>query len=73
MTQHGKRIRKGREAVERTKLYKLDDAVKLIVRAIEKKKKSYAFPWQLANIVRLGIVMPIFMYDWIVARNSFRE
>ena len=30
MTQHGKRIRKGREAVERTKLYKLDDAVKLV-------------------------------------------
>ena len=30
MTQYGKRIRKGREAVERTKLYKLDDAVKLV-------------------------------------------
>ncbi|HEY1942263.1 MAG TPA: 50S ribosomal protein L1 [Roseiarcus sp.] len=30
MTQHGKRIRKSREAVERTKLYKLDDAVKLV-------------------------------------------
>ena len=54
-------------------LMELDDAVKLIVRAIEKKKKSYAFPWQLASIVRLGIVMPIFMYDWIARRNSFRE
>jgi len=54
-------------------LMELDDAVKLIVRAIEKKKKSYAFPWQLASIVRLGIVMPIFMYDWIAGRNSFRE
>ena len=54
-------------------LMELDDAVKLIVRAIEKRKKSYAFPWQLASIVRLGMVMPIFMYDWIAARNSFRE
>ena len=32
MTHHGKRIRKAREAVERTKLYKLDDAVKPKVR-----------------------------------------
>src|SRR5580692_6965695 len=30
MTQHGKKIRNAREAVERTKLYKLDDAVKLV-------------------------------------------
>src|SRR5271155_986177 len=30
MSHAGKRIRKGREAVERTKLYKLDDAVKLV-------------------------------------------
>src|SRR6202521_4006706 len=30
MTQHGKRIRKAREAVERTRLYKLDEALKLV-------------------------------------------
>jgi hypothetical protein len=54
-------------------LMELDDAVKLIVRAIEKRKKSYAFPWQLASIVRLGMIMPDFMYDWIAVRNSFRE
>jgi short-subunit dehydrogenase len=54
-------------------LMELDDAVKLIVRAIEKRTKSYAFPWQLASIVRLGMIMPDFMYDWIAVRNSFRE
>jgi short-subunit dehydrogenase len=54
-------------------LMELDDAVGRIVRAIEKRKKSYAFPWQLATIVRLGMVMPIFMYDWIARRNSYRE
>ena len=30
MSKHGKRIRTARDAVERTKLYKLDDAVKLV-------------------------------------------
>lgn len=54
-------------------LMELDDAVKKIVTAIEKGKKSYAFPWQLATIVRAGMIMPIAMYDWIAARNSFRE
>ncbi len=54
-------------------LMELDDAVKKMVAAIEKRKKSYAFPWQLASLVRAGMIMPNFMYDWIAARNSFRE
>ena len=54
-------------------LMELDDAVIKMVRAIEKKKKSYAFPWQLASVVRLAMIMPNFMYDFIAARNSFRE
>jgi short-subunit dehydrogenase len=54
-------------------LMEVDDAVRKILRAIEKRKKSYAFPWQLATIVRAGMIMPTFMYDWISRRNSFRE
>ncbi len=54
-------------------LMELDDAVLKIVQAIEKRRKSYAFPWQLASIVRAGMVMPNSMYDWISRRNSFRE
>ena len=54
-------------------LMELDDAVEKIVRAIEKRRKSYAFPWQLATIVRAGMLMPNFMYDKIASRNSFRE
>jgi short-subunit dehydrogenase len=54
-------------------LMELDDAVAKIISAIEKRKKSYAFPWQLASIVRAGMIMPNFMYDWISRRNSFRE
>ncbi|HEY0007073.1 MAG TPA: SDR family NAD(P)-dependent oxidoreductase [Pyrinomonadaceae bacterium] len=51
----------------------LDDAVEKILRAIETRKKSEAFPWQLASLVRLGMLMPIAMYDRIALRNSFRE
>ncbi len=54
-------------------LMELDDAVKKIVRAIEKRRKSYAFPWQLATVVRLGLIMPNFLYDQISRKNSFRE
>ena len=54
-------------------LMELDDGVKKIVSAIEKGKKSYAFPWQLATIVRSGLIMPPSLYDWIAERNSFRE
>jgi short-subunit dehydrogenase len=51
----------------------LEPAVKKMVKAIEKRKKSYAFPWQLAMVVRSGMIMPSVLYDWIASRNSFRE
>ncbi|MDT5124150.1 MAG: hypothetical protein QOC96_3632 [Acidobacteriota bacterium] len=54
-------------------LMELDDAIKKIIRAIEARKKSYAFPWQLATIVRAGRLMPTALYDRIATRNSFRE
>jgi len=51
----------------------VDPAVQKIVRAIEKRKKGYSFPWQLATIARACKLLPIPMYDWIAARNSFRR
>jgi short-subunit dehydrogenase len=54
-------------------LLEVDEAAKKIVEAMEKRKKSYAFPWQLATVVRAGMLMPNFMYDWIARRNSYRE
>ena len=62
----------GREA-KMPYLMELDDAIPKIVSAIEKRKKSVAFPWQLATVVRASMLMPAFMYDWIAERNSFRE
>src|SRR5258706_5161375 len=57
----------GRQA-EMPYLMELDFAVGKIIGAIEKRKKSYAFPWQLATIVRAGMIMPNFMYAWIAVR-----
>jgi len=54
-------------------LMEVSDAVSKMLWAIETRKKSYAFPWQLATIVRAGMIMPNFLYDWISSRNSFRE
>jgi short-subunit dehydrogenase len=54
-------------------LLELEDATKKILRAIEARKKSYAFPWQLASLVRAAMLMPNFLYDRIAVKNSFRE
>ena len=50
MSQHGKRILKGREAVERTKLYKLDEAVKLV-----KTNASAKFDETVEIAINLGV------------------
>jgi short-subunit dehydrogenase len=54
-------------------LLELDEAVRKMIWAIEKRKKNYSFPWQLASIVRACMLLPIPVYDWIASRNSFRE
>jgi large subunit ribosomal protein L1 len=50
MTQHGKKIRNAREAIERTKLYKLDDAVKLV-----KTNASAKFDETVEIAINLGV------------------
>lgn len=54
-------------------LMELNDAIPLFIRAIEKKKKFAAFPWQLAGIVRLGKVFPTWIYDRVAGRARYRE
>ena len=61
------------EHIRRTPyVMELDQAVKKIIRAIEKRKKRYSFPWQLATLARACKIMPTPMYDWFAERNSFR-
>jgi short-subunit dehydrogenase len=54
-------------------LMELDDAIKKILGAIEARKKSYAFPWQLATISRFGMLLPPSLYDRIISKRSYRE
>lgn len=54
-------------------LMELEDAVPLFLKAIEKKKKFAAFPWQLATFVRLGKIFPAWLYDKIASRARYRE
>jgi short-subunit dehydrogenase len=62
----------GREA-KMPFLMELDEAIPLFIKAIEKRKKFAAFPWQLATIVRAGKFMPAGMYDRIAGRARYRE
>jgi large subunit ribosomal protein L1 len=50
MSKHGKRIRTARDAVERTKLYKLDEAVKLV-----KSNASVKFDETVEIAINLGV------------------
>ncbi len=54
-------------------LMELDDAIVHIIRAIEKRKKFAAFPWQLATLVRAGRVFPAWLYDRIAGRAEYRS
>ena len=54
-------------------LMELDDAIPLFLRAIERKKKFAAFPWQLATIVRAGRIFPAWLYDKIAGGAKYRE
>ena len=54
-------------------LMELEDSIPLFLKAIEKRAKFAAFPWQLASIVRLGKIFPAWLYDRIAGRASFRE
>ena len=62
----------GREA-QMPWLMETADGTAKILRAIERKQKSYAFPWQLASLVRVAMVMPIALYDKIVGSRQYRE
>ena len=54
-------------------LMELDDAIPHFLKAVEKRKKFAAFPWQLATLVRAGRIFPAFLYDRIAGGANFRE
>lgn len=62
----------GREA-KMPFLMELEDAIPYFIRAIERKKRFSAFPWQLATVVRIGRFLPAWLYDLIAGRMRYRE
>jgi short-subunit dehydrogenase len=54
-------------------LLEVDDAACRIARAIERRARTYAFPWQLATVVRFIRHMPGRLYDRLASNTSFRE
>lgn len=48
-------------------------AAQLMLRAIEARRRTYAFPWQLATIARVGRWLPAALYDRMLARATIRE
>ncbi|MGC2237919.1 MAG: SDR family NAD(P)-dependent oxidoreductase [Pyrinomonadaceae bacterium] len=54
-------------------LMELQESIPYFLRAIEKRKKFAAFPWQLATIVRAGKCFPAWLYDKIASGAKYRE
>ncbi len=54
-------------------LMELENSIPYFLKAIEKRKKFAAFPWQLATIVRSARIFPAWLYDKIAAKARYRE
>jgi short-subunit dehydrogenase len=50
-----------------------EDAACRIVRAIERRARTYAFPWQLASLVRIVKHLPGPLYDRLASNSNFRD
>jgi len=50
-----------------------DDAACRIIRAVERRARTYAFPWQLASLVRVIKHIPGAVYDRLASNTNFRE
>lgn len=54
-------------------LMEVEPAARLILRAVERRARTYAFPWQLAGVVRLMKYLPDALYDRLASNTSFRD
>ena len=50
-----------------------EDAACRIIRAVERRARTYAFPWQLATLVRIIKHLPGRLYDRLASNANFRE
>jgi short-subunit dehydrogenase len=49
------------------------DAACRILRAIERRARTYAFPWQLSSLVRVIKHLPGALYDRLASNTNFRD
>ncbi|HLL74979.1 MAG TPA: SDR family NAD(P)-dependent oxidoreductase [Pyrinomonadaceae bacterium] len=54
-------------------LVEVERAAELMLRAVEARRRTYAFPWQLAWLARLSRHLPDALHDRILARSLLRE
>ncbi len=54
-------------------ILELDEAIPHFISAIEQKKKFHAFPFPLSWVVKLGRIMPAWLYDNVAGRARYRE
>lgn len=54
-------------------LLEVEDGATRILKAIERARSFYAFPWPLAAFVRLGKIFPAWLYDRVAGRAKYRE
>lgn len=54
-------------------LIEAEDAACRIIRAVERRARTYAFPWQLASLVRVIRHLPGALYDRLASNSNFRE
>lgn len=54
-------------------LLEADDAACRIIKAVERRARTYAFPWQLASLLRVLRHMPGALYDRLASNSNFRE
>ena len=54
-------------------LIEVDDAACRIIRAVERRARTYAFPWQLASLVGVIKYLPGRLYDRLATSANFRE
>ena len=50
-----------------------DRAARKVLRAVEMRRRTYAFPWQLAAIARIGRLLPGALYDRMLSKSTLRE
>ena len=43
-------------------------ASRKIIRAIERGRKRFTFPWQMATLIHIAQALPDALYDWIISR-----